>query len=184
MEMILCRCQCGVERRVRAINLRNGSSKSCGCLSVDTATKRLRTHGATGTPEYLSWAAMLSRCRNPKDKKHPHYGGRGIKVCVEWESFSTFRRDMGPRPFGTTLGRKDNDGNYEPGNCRWETPTQQSRNRSNTVTVAVHGMTRTATEWDQALGYKPGTVYGRLRRGWSPERAVYQTPRKSPAYSR
>lgn len=95
-----------------------------------------RTHGQSntgdrsGTPTYGSWRAMRERCTNPKNKYFKNYGGRGITVCDRWHIFEHFLADMGERPPGLTLDRKDNDGNYEPGNCRWATPSEQNKNES------------------------------------------------------
>lgn len=91
-------------------------------------------HGMTGTPTYRAWAAMKNRCQNPRNVKFPRYGGRGIRVCLRWSmSFSTFLSDMGKKPTGKSIDRIDNDGNYEPGNCRWATPKQQSANSSHPI---------------------------------------------------
>lgn len=86
-------------------------------------------HGGWNTPEYKSWTAMKTRCDNPKSTNYPGWGGRGIAYVSAWADFRQFLADMGPRPDGTSLDRIDNDGNYEPGNCRWATPTEQNRNR-------------------------------------------------------
>ena len=86
-------------------------------------------HRMYGTPTYRSWASMIQRCTNEKRHNYAYYGGRGITVCVRWRDFDAFLADMGERPDGTTLDRIDNEGNYEPGNCEWATPKQQSNNR-------------------------------------------------------
>lgn len=126
----LCRCDCGTARIVRAVKLRIGHSRSCGCLRRDvTRTLRL-SHQMSESRAYKSWAHMLDRCRNPKNKKYPRYGGRGITVCDHWRtSFANFYSDMGDPPPKYTLDRIDNDGPYTPGNCRWADAVTQNRSR-------------------------------------------------------
>lgn len=128
-----CQCECGKVKNVRFGLLRNGQSKSCGCLISETQKRIRTTHGRYGTLEYKSWQSMKERCFNPNNKKWEDYGGRGIKVCDEWiNSFENFFNYMGERPKGTTLDRyPNNDGNYEPGNCRWATIEEQNRNKRN-----------------------------------------------------
>lgn len=128
-----CICDCGAERVVRQSNLISGSTKSCGCYMRDRVTKHghcRKSKPGLITPEYEAWLSAKSRCRNPKYSKYEYYGGRGITICDEWvNSFSSFFEHMGPRPDGHTLDRIDNDGNYEPGNCRWATWKQQAKNK-------------------------------------------------------
>jgi hypothetical protein len=123
------RCDCGAEKTVASHRLVVGQTRSCGCLSAELSSIRNRTHGATGTTTYQTWNAMHRRCTNPKARDYPYYGGRGITLCERWQTFENFRADMGERPDSLTLDRIDNDGDYEPGNCRWATRLQQTRNR-------------------------------------------------------
>lgn len=127
-----CRCSCpeANERIVRAGNLNNGATKSCGCLQRKLARDANVKHGMSKSRDHASWRAMTLRCTNPKTINFERYGGRGITICERWlNSFEAFYEDMGPRPEGMTLDRKDPNGNYELGNCRWATQSVQAHNR-------------------------------------------------------
>ena len=125
----LCKCSCGNIRTVRGSSLRNGTSKSCGCLNKEIITK----HGMISTPTYASRVSARSRCRYEKDSSYPRYGGKGIDICDRWyDSFENFFKDMGERPRGMTLDRKDGSKGYYPENCRWATLVEQSSNRNHT----------------------------------------------------
>ncbi len=132
-----CSCECGETKEVYYYSLRKGSTKSCGCYNSEVTAERNRQnkkHGHwtnyKGSPTYNSWSAMKHRCLNPKMIHYKHYGGRGIKIYLEWiNSFDSFLKYMGERPLGTSLDRIDVNGNYEPGNVKWSTSKEQRRNR-------------------------------------------------------
>lgn len=176
----LCRCDCGAMSTPLAQSLRSGATASCGCRSAETNSLRI-SHGHARNGDYSrtygTWDAMLQRCNNPSSKKWARYGGRGIQVCEAWRVFENFLADMGERPMKTTLDRRDNNGNYEPGNCRWATPTTQANNRGNNRIVLFDGTPMTATEASRMLGDSRATVSRRMRDGWSEERAT-STPLK------
>ena len=125
----LCLCDCGNSKIICQAALSRGSTKSCGCLNREIAKERKLTHGKSSTKEYETWANMLGRCLNRTHPSYNNYGGRGIKVCEQWLKFENFYADMGDKPEGLSIDRINNDGNYELGNCRWATKSEQAYNR-------------------------------------------------------
>lgn len=162
----LCQCDCGNQTIVDGEHLRTGHTTSCGCR------KNIR-HGGTYAPEYASWCDMKSRCNNPNNVSFDNYGGRGISVCERWDKYQNFISDMGNRPtLKHTLDRIDNDGNYEPSNCRWATRKEQQRNRRTNHIIEFNGESKNITDWSNDLGIKLTTLIGRLDRGWSIEKTL------------
>lgn len=172
----LCRCVCGTERATQQSGLISGGSISCGCLKVDATRKRCTTHGKSRIPEYAIWNSMVQRCYCKKVMGYCNYGGRGITVCSRWRrSIDAFLEDMGPRPSPKhQIDRfPDNNGNYEPGNCRWVTGKQNCNNRRNNHKIEHNGQTMTLTEWAESVGMRKDTLRYRISRlGWSIEAAL------------
>jgi hypothetical protein len=165
----LCQCDCGNQHRARYTSLNRGEIVSCGCKKKEILGSH-RTHGMKKSPEWRSWESAISRCNNPNHTSFPHYGGRGISVCDRWRhSFEAFYADMGKRPSPKhSLDRfPDQNGNYEPGNCRWATWTEQANNKRNNRLITIEGRTQTVPEWSRESGVSQSCLFQRLARGWS-----------------
>ncbi len=171
-----CRCKCGKITYQKAGDLVSGTVVSCGCKRTEVLLSINTTHGLSKIPEHKVWENMIVRCTNRNTPYWKHYGGRGIKVCERWlSSFPHFLEDVGRRP--SSLHELDrypnNDGNYEPGNCRWATRRQQLNNRRGTVRLTIKGETKTITEWSEISGINLKTIVCRLKVGRSAEDAVF-----------
>lgn len=165
-----CRCDCGTVGEVHRSGLTSGNSSSCGCLHRETVTK----HGRSQSDVYGIWGTMIYRCTNPNAHGYENYGGRGIRVCDRWaRSFEAFLEDMGPRPSPKhTIDRIDNYGHYEPGNVRWATKKEQSRNTRRNHVLEHFGRSMTIAEWAEETGLSFTTITSRLDRGWDVDRAL------------
>ena len=180
----LFRCDCGVEKVIRVDGVISGHTKSCGCLQrkhISELGKNI-VHGMCRTRFHNTWNGMKQRCIDKNLLCYKHYGGRGIK-CF-WKSFENFRDDMyesylrhvkehGEKQ--TTIDRIDNNGNYEPNNCRWATLEEQQQNKRRSIFITHRGKTRCLKEWAKIVGIKHGSIRGRFYRGWSTKRMI-ETP--------
>jgi hypothetical protein len=168
------RCDCG---KVFTIQCRSeNTNTSCGCLRKKqmAGNTRGRTHNAVGTPTHTTWRCMKERCLQKCSTEYARYGGRGISICDRWMSFVNFLEDMGEKPSGYSIDRIDPNGNYEPGNCRWATATEQARNTRRNRILTIHGMSKTVAEWSECDGAATsGNIASRLHRGWSHTEAVF-----------
>ena len=178
-----CVCDCGAEKTVTAYNLKSGNTKSCGCYAHDSSVatgkalgaafsksslRHGHTSGGRGSKTYISWCDAKKRCYNPANKRYAEYGARGIEMCEAWRnSFEAFLRDMGERPEGMTLERKDVNKGYEPGNCVWATLAQQAQNtRANVATwESVRAMRKRRSEGATypQLAHEFGMSYNNVR---------------------
>lgn len=176
-----CKCDCGNETDVVCVYLRTGKTKSCGCAVVDAVRVRSVKHGHTvgrkPTPEYRAWCEIVKRCEQAARSNFNDYGGRGIGICESWRSsFDQFYLDVGPRPSPKhSIDRINNNGNYEPGNCKWATSLEQCRNRRSNVWVTIDGETLCLVDAARKYGIQRQTLAWRIRRGWSHEDAA-KTP--------
>ncbi len=168
----LCQCACGNKTTVIATHLKNGHTKSCGCL----AKHNRKTHGhlcnRKMSTTYNSWSHMIQRCTNIRNKDYDCYGGRGITVCKRWRKFENFLADMGKTPKGYQIDRIDNNIGYHKTNCRWTTAKNNCRNRRSNHTETYKGKTRTLIEWSEEFGISYNLIICRLKRGWSIQKTL------------
>jgi hypothetical protein len=171
----ICKCECGEQASVNADNLSGNRTKSCGCLKVENqlvqAAKR-KKWGKELLPTRHVWQLMLRRCYNPKDNVFSHYGERGITVCKRWHEFENFLEDMGIKPEGLSLERKDVNKNYCLENCCWATQIEQTRNRRTTKWITINNETKSAAEWCEIYRCRQNLFSARIKRGWSPLEAL------------
>jgi hypothetical protein len=166
LTMWRCSCECGNETVVYGQHLRDGKTQSCGCLQQERSIKHGHCAGGKRSREYQKWCSAKARCYCPGAGGFRNYGGREISMYPEWRySFIAFYRDMGPCPEWCSLDRFDVDGNYEPGNCRWATRTEQARNRRNNRYLEYDGVRQTLTEWAGYLGTSLSALGYRLKHG-------------------
>ena len=170
-----CACDCGNTHVAKGSTMKNGDTRSCGCLHSEAIGALRRTHGMSKLPEYRIWSGILRRVLDHEDAAYHRYGGRGIKIDDLWaNSFEQFFADMSPRPSPKhSVERKDNDGPYAPWNCVWATREEQANNTRSNVWVTFRGVTKTLAQWCRELGHAYNTISARIQRyGWTPERAL------------
>lgn len=160
-------CDCGSLFEASGYDVRNGKRTSCPDCSRQRAASLLVKHGRTNTPEFSTWTDIQTRCHNENSTSYPGYGGRGIFVCERWRSsFELFLADMGHRPSPEhSIDRVDNDGNYEPGNCRWATREEQANNKRTNRRIEIEGQTKNLSEWATLAGVTPSCILRRIHAG-------------------
>ncbi len=178
-----CKCDCGNTTYVSTSNLSCNRIRSCGCLKLEKLLERSTTHNQRHTILYSVWRGLRQRCNNPKHNSYHNYGGRGIKVCDEWDkSFQSFYDWAYANGYSTenqkdeklklTLDRIDNNGNYEPSNCRWVDRKTQTRNMRTTKFITFNGERKSISEWCEIYGINKPSFIIRLKYGWSIEEAL------------
>lgn len=177
----ICQCDCGNKVVVSTGHLKSGHTKSCGCYHKYRASEANKTHGVSHNRICRILYTMIERCQNEKFKYYKNYGGRGIKVCDEWrnnpQSFVDWSMSHGYED-GLTIDRIDNDGNYEPNNCRWITQKEQLNNTRRNININYNGETHTLKEWSEIIDIGYDTLRSRIvRKKWPVEKA-FNTPVK------
>lgn len=176
-----CDCACGNTTQVRSWDLRQGTTRSCGCGLVESYGKAAKKHGECLTTEYRIWSAIRNRCYNKRHRQYKDYGGRGIEVCDRWRltggGYENFLSDMGRRPNPYySVDRIDSDGSYAPENCRWATRLQQGNNNRRNKRITHNGQTKTISEWARHSGLTVHALRSRIHKlQWSVQRAL-ETP--------
>lgn len=175
-----CHCDCGNDVKVTTGRLRSGTTRSCGCLYRQVVGNRTRKHGESygahrRTRLYVIWTNMRQRCANPKNKSFKNYGGRGIRVCKEWDSFESFRDWAHAHGYSDdlTIDRVDNEAGYSPENCRWVSRFVQANNKSNNHSITFRGISKNESQWQRFLGISAGAFRSYLRRHSETEAITY-----------
>lgn len=167
-----CRCDCGRITTVTGYALRQGTTVSCGC--------KTRKHGYANKERlYQTWKNMRRRCYDPNNKRYAQYGGRGIRICSEWDDYAAFRSWAIANGYSDelTIDRVDVDGNYCPENCRWATPKEQANNVTRNRVIDYNGKSMTMSEWASELGISYGTMNHRIQRNWDMGRIISNSPK-------
>jgi len=190
MQLWLCQCDCGNKKELRCYDICNGAVKSCGCLQKEIQRNRIteankhwkelygerpKTHGMSKTRLFNIYWGMRHRYESEKHNRYKHYGGKGIRVCKEWQTFEPFMEWALNNGYAKNLSidRINNDGNYEPSNCQWATIKEQANNKSQNRYITINDVTKNMTEWSKITGVPVSIISNRIsRHGWDEARAV------------
>jgi hypothetical protein len=167
-----CLCDCGKECVPLEHSLLSGLTRSCGCYQREQSSARFWKHGLCGTPMYRVWSRLRDRCNNPKCDSYADYGGRGITCDPRWDSYQNFLADMGERPPGMMIERRNNNLGYSKENCYWATIREQSRNKRSNILLTFNGQTHPIVDWADICGIPAERISHRIIAGWSVERAI------------
>ena len=177
----VCKCDCGTITTTRTDSVKRGSTRSCGCLRTEMTKERSAKHGDYKERLYGIWSHAKSRCNNTNNTRYSDYGGRGIKICDEWnEDYARFKDWSLKNGYkeNLTLDRIDNNGNYTPQNCRWATAKQQQRNTNRNRIITFNGESHCVPEWSEITGLPIETIRARLKRKWNIDRLMTQPLRQ------
>ena len=161
-----CQCSCGVQAQVTLGHLRTGDAQSCGCLARDNTSARNTTHGKSSSKIYRLWRGIRSRCEDTGHHAYKDYGGRGITVCDRWKVFENFLADMGERPDGRSIERRNNNEGYSKDNCYWANKLEQGSNMRSNILIPIDGQNVCIAEASRRSGVKAATIRYRHRKGW------------------
>lgn len=184
----ICKCDCGNITKVDTHRLKSGNTTSCGCKRTESTKKAMTKHGERQTRLYNVWLNMKQRCSNPKNTEYKNYGERGISVCDEWaQQFECFSKwaysngyDKDAAHGECTLDRIDNDGNYEPSNCRWVNLDTQSNNKRTNHILTYNGESHTLSEWSKIVDISYSCLKSRINKlNWSVEKSLTTPPKKN-----
>ena len=172
---VLCQCDCGTVKRLRASVVSSGNTKSCGCYRKEVSSAKAKTHGLSNSRIHRTWSLMKDRCERVGSKSYKNYGAKGIKVCDEWHDFAVFADWAFENGYDDTLtiDRIDSSKNYCPSNCRWVDRKVQNNNTSRNHRITYNGETKTMAQWSEITGISYAAIKSRLNKhGWSVERAL------------